>query len=151
MVNPYRDRHAHQHEWALEPSVEVDEDVWVRFPCDYWEGETYTDHERDETYTATHYECEARKVLVYELQFEVAGRDPMGESVEILEGVSPREADTLVEAPRRAVEHVYTQCEEKLREAFTLLDPENPMKGFGKDIEGVRVTAELRNDYVEEA
>lgn len=150
MVNPYEDRHYHEHEWSLEPRVEVDEDVWVRFPCNYWEGETYTDRERDETYTATHYECEAHKMYVYELEFEVGAKEGV-HGPEIAAGVAPKEADVLVEAPRRAVEHVYTQCEDELREAFTLLDPENPMKGFGKDIDGVRVTAQLRDEYVEEA
>jgi hypothetical protein len=157
MVNPYHDRHAHQHDWSLEPRIEVDEDVWLRFPCNYWEGETYTDDARDETYTARHYECEARRILVYELSFEVPARIPaergttLSEEPEIVE-VDPMHGDydTLVEAPDVAVEHVYTKCEDELVEAFEYTDPEDPIRGFSTDIAGIRVTVELRNEYVEE-
>lgn len=140
MVDPYADRHAHQHDWSLEPHVEIDQDVWLRFPCTYWEGKTYTDDARDETYAAPTYECESFKVLVYELTYEVP----------VEQALDPKEADEFEEAPEEAVVHVHDKREDELREAFVLIDPESPMKGFGKDIDGVRVTAQLRDSYVEE-
>lgn len=157
MVDPYADHHAHQHDWSLEPHVDVDEDVWVSFPCNYWEGTTVTDDARDEIYDCPEYECEAHKMLVYELQFEVPARIPSERGTTLAEDpevvlVDPADGDydTLVEAPARAVEYVYTQGEDELRESFEYIDPEDPMTGFGTDIGGVRVTAELRDSYVEE-
>lgn len=151
MRRQYSEPHAHRHEWALEPSIEVDEDVWVRFPCNYWEGETYTDDARDETYTRTDFECEARKILVYELSFEVGADRRVGRKPLPQLGKSPSDCDTTVEAPREAVEHVYTKCEDELRERFEpITDPDDAMKGFSFDIDGVRVVAELRDSYVED-
>lgn len=140
MVDPYADSHAHQHEWELEPHVEIDQDVWLRFPCTYWEGKTYTDDARDEIYEAPTYECESFKVLVYELTYEV----PMSEHASVQEAVG------FEEAPDEAVGHVHMFREDELREMFTYIDPDDPMKGFAKDIDGVRVTAQLRDKYVEE-